>query len=106
MSWRRRTSEAGGSEAGLPEPSRAASPPEALVRETVRGGLRQVEGPGGPRITSRFGLPVLGHGKVDPHWPHGDRLLGLGKEASSPSRRAAALAETSTDGTPEPQKHV
>lgn len=104
MNWRR-TSEVGGWEAGLPEPSRAASPPAALVRETV-GGDSAAGGPGGPRITSRFGLPVLGHGKVDPHWPHGDRLLGLGKEASSPSGRAAALAETSTDGTPEPLKLV
>lgn len=37
MNWRRRTREAGGWEAGLPELSRAASPPEALVRETVQG---------------------------------------------------------------------
>ena len=38
MNWRR-TSEVGGWEAGLPEPSRAASPPAALVRETVGGGI-------------------------------------------------------------------
>lgn len=46
---------------------------------------------GRPRIKSSFGLPVLGHGKVDSHLPHGDRLLGLGKEASSPSRRAISF---------------
>ena len=60
-----------------------------------------MEGQGRPRIKSSFGLPVLGHGKVDSHLPHGDRLLGLGKEASSPSRRAIALSETAMDRTPE-----